>query len=93
MTTSPTFHDATLLGVQVDWAAGTCCLNLALSPAQAVVLEFQGLTELFLPRQAPWGRSASVNAFRMPAPQSFELEMQSGDCIRIAASGWSSRAA
>lgn len=79
--------------MQVDWAAGTCRLNLALSPAQAVVLEFQGLTELVLPRQAPWGRSVSVNASRMLAPQSFVLEMQSGDCIRIAASGWSSRAA
>jgi hypothetical protein len=88
--TSLLLHDATLDSVRVDWSAGVC--QLVVSPVGSTAaheLSFQGMSELTLPRHQPWGSSTSINAVRQPAPDQFEVEVQSGDVIQIRAAAWS----
>jgi hypothetical protein len=82
-------HDAVLQGVSVDWSRGIC--RVMLTPVGAgyiYELWFNELTELIVPRNQPWGRSVSVNCTRQPESGYFEIEMQSGDVLKIRATTW-----
>ncbi|WP_431256915.1 hypothetical protein ACQ86G_19755 [Roseateles chitinivorans] len=83
-------HDATLLSIEVDYGTGRCELLMHPVGEDRQILVFDGISALCLPRQAPWGRSSAINALRQPDPQAFEIELQSGDVLRIEAAGWSS---
>ena len=48
------------------------------------LLEFQQVTALKIPHDEPWGRSSSVNEISHSSG-TFQIEMQSGDIIEIAA--------
>jgi hypothetical protein len=69
----------------VLWAQATCTLTVSTATERNVDYVFRGVTELVLPRLQPWGPSVSINAFRVPSAGLFEIEMQSGDVIRIKA--------
>jgi hypothetical protein len=77
-------HDATLKSVEVLWAEARCRLFLELA-AGSHVLEFGGVTRVAIPREAPWGRSVSVNGVSVKGGVA-AIEMQSGDTIEVSAS-------
>jgi hypothetical protein len=82
-------HDATLKAVRFAWAEGRCVLELSSFEAPECELIFTDVSELHVPRHYPWGPSVSVNAVRRIRDSTFEVELQSGDVLRIEASAWS----
>jgi hypothetical protein len=79
-------HDATLTGLEVDWASGELRYNFKVSVGEriTVLLLAYGLTCLKCPRLFPWGRTISVNSARVDKREKEVLlfiEMQSGDVI------------
>lgn len=81
-------HDATLTAIYFDWAAGTCSVRLSLPGAENCELKFSGVYELIVPRREPWGPSVSVNSSREVGGNIFEIELQSGDILRVSADSW-----
>lgn len=84
-------HDATLTVVRVDWADGTCGIEVQHGVIKRCILSFTGLSHLTLPRKQDWGPSISINSFRALGNGQYEIAMQSGDVIRIEAANmtWS----
>jgi hypothetical protein len=82
-------HDATLKAVRLIWAEGHCVLELSSSSAPSCELVFTGVSELSVPRRHPWGPSVSINTVRQVGDNTFEVEVQSGDVLRIEAVAWS----
>lgn len=81
-------HDATLHSVEFRWADGIVLFQLSQVGAPAGMLIFTGVTSLHMTRNMEWGPSVSINSVREISRYSFELEMQSGDNIRVCAAGW-----
>ena len=87
---SQRFHDWILLRVVVDWHAATARVDLQ-SASGLHSIGADGLIDLHAPRLMPWGRSNAINTLEGPTPGprhdvlTLEIEMQSGDLIRIAA--------
>jgi hypothetical protein len=79
-------HDATLVAVRVNWADGTCIVELDHGTLGICLLTFSTMSHLTLPRKQSWGRSVSINSFSMPSNGRYEIEVQSGDLIIIEAS-------
>lgn len=78
-------HDAVLVGIHFDWSARSCRLDFSGSPSRAAPFSIviAGVSELSAPSRQPWGRSSSVLAARRLDGGGLELEMQSGDTIRV----------
>jgi len=79
-------HDATLTGLEVDWANGElrCNFRVSMGEKRNVRLLAHGLTFLKCPRRLPWGRSVSVNSANADTLENgilLSIEMQSGDLI------------
>lgn len=77
-------HDATLTTLEVDWAAGMLRVNFKQDKLNTTIAA-TGLTLLSLPREYPWGPSASVNGITVQKTDDgvlIKIEMQSGDLIR-----------
>lgn len=92
----PQLHDATLDSIELRWSSGEALIRLKTGDANHPhrVLVATGLRHLDCPRELPWGPSASINQVRGPAPAGpdtrvLEIEMQSGDTIRIEAAAFS----
>ncbi len=85
-------HDALLESVEVIWKQRLCRLHLFAftqrgKDATPHVLEFQGVHLVTVPRQDSWGPSSYVNS-ATHSSETFRIEMQSGDIIEVAASGF-----
>ena len=78
-------HDATLIAVRVNWGDGTCIADVKHGTLGNCVLTFSAVSHLTLPRKQTWGHSVSINSFFVPSIGQYEIEMQSGDLIRIEA--------
>ncbi len=83
------FHDWTLIDVVFEWAQASVAVSLN-GPTSRCVLLAENVSLLEMPREEPWGRSASVNSLLIDDMlhrdgQSLEIEMQSGDTIRVKA--------
>lgn len=81
------FHDWTLIDVVFQWAQASVTVALDGPSSRSVVLA-EGVSLLEVPRENPWGRSVSVNRFLIAdrpdrEGQFLEIEMQSGDVIRV----------
>jgi hypothetical protein len=80
-------HDGVLTAVLIDFENGTARFEIDLhETARAVVCAFDG--SVHVPRQQPWGPSASVNELRVLEDVStgkarLEVEMQSGDVLVV----------
>ena len=77
-------HDATLVSIAVDWAAGTLSCAFRVGGRNEAKLIASGLTLLHCPRTFPWGKSVSVNKMSLSdvgEGQALSIEMQSGDVI------------
>ena len=77
-------HDATLVDIEVDWEDGTCLLNFRTQERPNCALLFSGFSNIAVPRQLSWGMSSSVLAVKN-TNNVYEVEMQSGDTIRVEA--------
>ena len=86
VTENVNFHDATLVAVRVNWADGTCSVEVDHGTLGICLLTFSAMSHLALPRKQSWGRSVSINSFSMPSSGRYEIEVQSGDVIVIEAS-------
>jgi hypothetical protein len=81
------FHDWTLLEVVFHWAQASVAVTLDGPSSQCVVLA-EDVSLLEVPRENPWGRSVSVYSFFIAdilegGEKSLQIEMQSGDIIRV----------
>jgi hypothetical protein len=85
------FHDATLVDLHLDWKLGTLTINLRVGSPRAGVVQLSGtqVSRLDCPRNAPWGKSVSINdirgPFRSPDGHRLEIEVQSGDTLVVIA--------
>jgi hypothetical protein len=86
--TSLPLHDALLAFVDISWEAARCELRLHPISMPTHRLRFEGFTHLEFPRRESWGPSSSVNTLAQPQEGLFEIELQSGDIIRIEAPHW-----
>ena len=84
-------HDAVLAAIYVSWEAGRCDLSLRPVDLPPHLLIFEGFSNIELPRRESWGPSSSVNSIRQLQEGLFEIELQSGDTLRIEASHWTFR--
>jgi hypothetical protein len=84
-------HDALLAFIYISWEAARCDLRLSPVGLPSHLLVFEGFTNIELPRRESWGSSSSINALAQPHEGLFEIELQSGDTIRIEASHWKFR--
>jgi hypothetical protein len=84
-------HDAVLAAIYISWEAGRCDLRIHPVGTTSHLLVFEGFTALEFPKQEPWGPSSSINAVREPKQGQFEIELQSGDVLRVLAKCWSYR--
>ena len=84
-------HDATLSGIYVNWEAARCEISLLPVGLPPHLLIFEGFTNIELPRRESWGPSSSVNKSMEQESGKFEIELQSGDTIRIESAHWEFR--
>jgi len=91
-------HDATLESMELRWSSGEVVLRIRTGapthPRREVVAS--AVRRLSCDRQMPWGFSVSINEVRGPVAAGddasvLEIEMQSGDLIRIEAIAFSLR--
>jgi hypothetical protein len=80
-------HDATLSAICVSWDEARCDIQLRPVGMPPHVLVFEGFTNIELPRRGSWGPSSSVNSV-IERDGQFEIELQSGDTIRVQAPRW-----
>ena len=84
-------HDATLSAISVSWAAARCDIRLLPVGLAPHMLVFEGFTSIELPRRESWGPSSSINSSSEQMTGKFEIELQSGDTLRIEAKHWTFR--
>lgn len=82
------FHDWTLVDVVFEWARARVAVALIGPSSTRRVLLAEDVSSLDMPRKNPWGKSVSVNSVLIADvpgldEQSLEIEMQSGDVIRV----------
>jgi hypothetical protein len=85
-------HDWTLLSVLFEWKAGQATLSFR-SHAGNRILAARSVVDLHVSQFKEWGPSVSVNEVKGPFDmdnglQSIEIEMQSGDIIKIIAASF-----
>ncbi len=81
MTELPTFHDARLVSVHLDWASAVATIELRVAQ-HTVPLRILDCTDVCLPRREEWGRSVSVMSAQYldgHAEVGLVVEMQTGD--------------
>ena len=86
-------HDWTLLSVHFEWKGGRVTLAFRTDGSKSVKLIAHDVFELHVPRLNEWGPSVSVNKVLGPSDgasgrRELEVEMQSGDRIRIVAASF-----
>jgi len=76
-------HDAVLESFSFVWDDGICHMLFRVTPDKSWSIMFQGVTNFVVPREQPWGPSVCVNEFRHDPDGNVEIEMQSGDVIKL----------
>lgn len=79
-------HDATLIGLEVDWGKSELRCNFDVGVDKKVIVQLlcRGLTYLKCPKMQPWGPSVLVNEVQtdhFPNEIRLNIAMQSGDVI------------
>lgn len=78
-------HDAVLIAVHMAWENGTCVMTIRHTQLADCTLTFTGVSNLCLSRTQPWGPSQSINSAAQRSKGQYEIEMQSGDRVKIEA--------
>ncbi len=86
-------HDAILKTINVDWENRSLVITLHAftvkgSDALPHVLKFENASSIEVPHDSPWGASVFINRVLLMG-NSCEIEMQSGDVIKITAENYS----
>jgi hypothetical protein len=85
-------HDWTLLSILFEWATGRVKLSFQNSRSETVSLVADSVADLQIARLHEWGSSVSVNKMIGPTLkgelQVLEIQMQSGDTIRLVATSF-----
>src|SRR5262249_35831642 len=86
-------HEWILLSIAFEWEAGRLALTFDTHPAGIVKLVAEGVVDLYVPQAKPWGPTVHVKGVRqLPARAKhrgkLEIEMQSGDIIKITAASF-----
>jgi len=85
-------HDWTLLSILFEWTTGRATLSFQNNRSETVSLVADAVADIQIPRLHEWGSSASVNKMIGPTLkgelQVIEIQMQSGDTIRLVASSF-----
>jgi hypothetical protein len=86
-------HDWTLVSILFEWKSGCVILEFRTDGSNSAKLTAHGVCELHVPRLSDWGPSVSVNEVFGPSDEpsgrrELEVEMQSGDRIRIVAASF-----
>lgn len=89
MTALSALHDATLVNIDIKWAERVTTLIFRVGTDKVIRLTAGKTTSFHVPHVEPWGPSVSVNNLRQLRSGDqlslLEIEMQSGDIIRIEA--------
>ena len=78
-------HDATLLGLDIDWPAGTAILSIG-TMTETRRITVREVKSVQISREMPWGPSNSINNARIIEQENdvlLEVAMQSGDMIAV----------
>lgn len=84
-------HDATLESLDLHWSSGEALVRIRTDDTARPqrILVATAVRRLVYDRQMPWGFTVSINEIRGPTAMGedfvLEIEMQSGDLIRIEA--------
>ena|SRR6266704_3417118 len=83
-------HDWTLVSILFEWKSASVMLEFRTNRSTSVKLIARDVSELYVPRLNEWGPSVGVNKVLGPSDdtsgrRALEIEMQSGDRIRILA--------
>jgi hypothetical protein len=83
-------HDGELQSIQIDWEKRLCRLMLSAfldqgRDAVECTIVFDRVADIQIPHRAPWGESVFINSQHVSGNETFVVEMQSGDEIRISA--------
>jgi hypothetical protein len=83
-------HDGELQSIQIDWEKRICRLMLSAfldqgKDAVDCTIIFERVADIQIPHRAPWGESVFINSQHLNGSETFVIEMQSGDEIRISA--------
>jgi hypothetical protein len=83
-------HDWILLNISFSWADGMVVFHLSSNVSKFDDLIAYDVSDLHVPKLREWGSSSSINQVRGPkleknGAQKLEIEMQSGDLIKIEA--------
>ena len=83
-------HDWTPVSTLFEWKTARVILEFGTGGSKSRKLMAHGVSELHVPRLNEWGPSVSVNKVAEPSDNAsgrreLEIEMQSGDHIRIVA--------
>jgi hypothetical protein len=83
-------HDWLLLDIHFAWADGRVTIRLRSNVSRSDNLIANDVSDLHVPKLKEWGPSSSINRIRGPdidksGAQKLEIEMQSGDVIKIEA--------
>jgi hypothetical protein len=85
----PDLHDSVLERVNVQWEAAEATIDLTRVPGGPLTVTASGLRSLELSHEEEWGPSVFVNHATIKADGGglavLEIEMQSGDTIRLVA--------
>jgi hypothetical protein len=86
-------HDWTLVSILFEWKSGCVTLEFRANRSKSAKLTAHGVCALHVPRLNDWGPSVSVNGVFGPSNgasgrRELEVEMQSGDRIRIVAASF-----
>jgi hypothetical protein len=84
-------HDWTLTKITLDWHQGQLLINLEDTNRMPKTIIAKGVRDLHIPRMNEWGPSNRINdvaeaGLQLSSNRSMQIEMQSGDVIRIEAS-------
>lgn len=83
-------HEWVLISVLFEWETGRVTLSFDTDEAGLVSIIAESVSDLHVPQMNDWGGSVHVNEVRGPSDlengrRKLEIEMQSGDVIRIEA--------
>src|ERR1700719_3152455 len=86
-------HDWTLVSILFEWKSGRVTLEFKTDRSNSARRAAKGVAEPHAPRLNDWGASVSVNGVFGPSDgpsgrRALEVEMQSGDRIRIVAASF-----
>ena len=86
-------HDWTLLSILFEWGTGRVTISFRNSKSAPASLVAESVVDLHVPQLNEWGPSVSVNKVIGPSAigkglQTLEIEMQSGDLIRVVAASF-----